>query len=390
MIVMTPAFPAHAGARPEVAATFMRWLGEAAFPWWAERCLANANGAFAERLSPDGDADVQAKRRVRVQARQTYAFAVAAASGWADTRSLALRGGAHLLEACRNPSVPGRYHHAVAPDGRVTEARSDLYEQACVILALSALYALDGDTAWRDAAFEAVGYVRTELRHPAGGYMEGDPHRSPRRQNPHMHMLEAYLALLEITGDKAVRDGAAEMVALFENHFFDPARGVLLEDFNEDLSALPGGCVEPGHEMEWVCLLENWARLSGGPLHRAAPVLFAHARGSGVNPATSLLYDAIEADGAVRAATSRLWPQTERVKAEFVMARIGRGAFRDAAAALDGLRRAYFSGTDQGRWHDLVDAAGRPAAGPVPSSALYHLTSMALEIERYSRARAER
>jgi len=366
----------------------MQWLGETAFPWWAERCLANGDGAFAERLTLQGAPDLAVKRRVRVQARQTYAFAVAASRGWADTGALARRGGRNLLDTCRDRSVSGRYHHAVAPDGRVIEARSELYEQACVILALSALHALDGDAAWRNAANDAVEYVRTALAHPAGGYSEGDPHRGPRRQNPHMHMLEAYLALYEATGEKTALSGAKEMVSLFDIHFFDPDAGVLLEDFDEALRPIGAGRVEPGHEMEWVCLLETWTRLSGSVLHPAAPILFAHARTAGVNPVTGLLFDSIDPGGAVRAATGRLWPQTERVKAEFVMARTGRSRPEAAMAALETFRSAYLSETGEGRWHELIDADGQAIPGPVPASALYHLTSMALEIERFAETQA--
>lgn len=386
---MTPAPLAQAEPAPDAAVgAFMRWLGGEAFPYWAERGLAGAPGAFAERLREDGSADLGVKRRVRVQARQTYAFAVAAARGWAPFAELARAGGAHLLEVCGDPETPGRYRHAVQPNGEVADARSDLYEQACVILAFSALYTLDFDPRWREAALAAADYVRTGLGHPSGGYREGDPDRSPRRQNPHMHMLEAYLALYEATGDQTAHEGAAEMVALFEARFFDAGRGVLMEDFTDELSPLPGGRIEPGHEMEWVCLLETWSRLNGAPLHAAAPRLFAHARTAGLNPATGLLFDAVEAGGGVRAATARLWPQTERVKAEYVMARIGAGSPQDAGAALSAFHQAYFTAGDEPRWHDLVEADGRPAPGPVPASALYHLTSMALEIERFSAAQS--
>lgn len=365
--------------------SFRAWLGAVAFPFWAERGQLRP-GVFVERLDAEGRPDTGTSRRVRMQARQTFSFATAAVKGWADTADIALAGGHHLLTVCSDPDRPGKFFRRVEPDGRVSEAGSDLYEQACAILAFSALYQLTGDTPWRDAAFAAVEYVETALGHPAGGYREGDPDRLPRRQNPHMHMMESYLALYDACGAPGALDGAARMSELFRDRFFDARAGLLLEYFDDDLRPLEakdGGRVEPGHEMEWVWLLRAWAERGGCVEDGAITALFRHALDAGLNPRSGLLYNVVDRDNAVIGPQARLWPQTERVKAEFAQARAG---IHDAAAAITELERVhgtFLTEAAEGHWYDLVDAEGHRVPGPVPASALYHLTTMMLEIERF-------
>ena len=80
----------------------------------------------------------------------------------------------------------------------------------------------------------------------------------PRRQNPHMHLLEALLALHVATGEKNWLRRAGALVDLFKRRFVDPQTGALIEFFAEDWSAAPGDegrLREPGHQFEWVWLL---------------------------------------------------------------------------------------------------------------------------------------
>ena len=92
----------------------------------------------------------------------------------------------------------------------------------------------------------------------------------PRRQNPHMHLLEALLAL----GWRAEADA---LVRLFHERFYDEKSGSLAELFDErwqPLATPEGRIVEPGHNFEWVWLLHG---------RSAAPGLFDFAYRHGVD-----------------------------------------------------------------------------------------------------------
>ena len=64
------------------AAKARTWLFEHALPLWWNRGYDRSTHCFFEKLSVVDGSVVAAVRRVRVQARQTYVYAQAAALGW--------------------------------------------------------------------------------------------------------------------------------------------------------------------------------------------------------------------------------------------------------------------------------------------------------------------
>ena len=72
---------ARAGSTVRDLHTQLRgWLVHAAYPLWARAGYDHMHGGFHERLAADGPVYGDA-RRVRVQARQVYAFANAPSLG---------------------------------------------------------------------------------------------------------------------------------------------------------------------------------------------------------------------------------------------------------------------------------------------------------------------
>ena len=59
--------------------------------------------------------------------------------------------------------------------------------------------ALTGEVGYRYKAAKLIARLDT-TRHPAGGWREGTVKPFPRRQNPHMHLLEASRAPYQATG----------------------------------------------------------------------------------------------------------------------------------------------------------------------------------------------
>ena len=64
----------------ETAGRVRRWLDKAAWPLWIEQGI-DSDGLFYEQLDFAGRPDLSARRRVRVQGRQLFCFALARASG---------------------------------------------------------------------------------------------------------------------------------------------------------------------------------------------------------------------------------------------------------------------------------------------------------------------
>src|SRR5262249_31367105 len=70
-----------------------QWTVARALPLWSDAGYDHVRGGFQEYLRPDGTPDPSATRRLRVQARQIYVYAHAAALGWYPSgRDIALAG----------------------------------------------------------------------------------------------------------------------------------------------------------------------------------------------------------------------------------------------------------------------------------------------------------
>ncbi len=111
---------------------------------------------------------------------------------------------------------------------------ADLYDHAFVLFALGWYFRLTKDPEVLGWALRTLDFIDTHMRHPDGhGYLTEVPASGYRKQNPHMHLLEAALVNLEVSGDARFLALANEMVTLFCDHFYDGATQTLGEYFDE-------------------------------------------------------------------------------------------------------------------------------------------------------------
>jgi mannose/cellobiose epimerase-like protein (N-acyl-D-glucosamine 2-epimerase family) len=352
-------------------------------PLWSTEGWDASNGGFVERLDIDGHADLAAPRRVRVQARQIYCFAKAAQLGWyPQGGTIARKGLYYLLAKARSPDGKPGFVHLLAPDGAVLNPLRDTYDHAFVLLALAALYQLDGDAQVRAEIDALMTFFDTELRSPDGGYAEGVPASLPRRQNPQMHVFEALIATFDATHDQAFQARAGDLFGLFIGNLYDNNKQVLGEYFEQDWSRIEPVCVEPGHQAEWVWLLKGFERITGCPTARHRGQLLASALRYR-DAATGLLVDEGDAAGNISKHTRRCWPQTEIAKAWIAQAEAGEaGAADEARAALARLQQHYLTHPVKGGWYDQFDAQGRSLVDAIPASSFYHVLCAIAEADR--------
>lgn len=351
------------------------WYVTKALPLWA-RAGVDPSGGFYESLDFGGRPIAGQKRRVRVQSRQVHTFTDAARRGWlAGGEAIAARGFQRLVEtACPDRGARGCVH-MIDDAGAVIDQKRDLYDQAFLLLASAARLAA-GDTGARAIAERTVAFLDSELASPHGGFLEDDRASLPRRQNPHMHLFEAMMALYSASGDPAYLARARSIESLFNSRFLDRNSNVLREFFAEDWSvdAKTGERIQPGHMMEWVFLLDRFEALSGEDRSDDKRLLFAAASAMIANGDAPFLPNSLLCGAAVSRGARRLWPQTEALRAALVMARDGDMAAADYAATLiDALFSSYLDQETPGLWRDEFDAGGRLIAKDVPASILYHL-----------------
>lgn len=383
MIKSANAAPVSETVSSDIVGTLKAMMIEHSLPLWSGEGWDRKAGGFVERLDSQGRPDRAAPRRVRVQARQVYCFAKAAQIGWyPEGREIALNGLEYLLQKAKSPDGQPGFVHILGPDGAVLNPLRDTYDHAFVLLALTSAYRLDRDSQIRAEIDSLTTFLDTKLRSPHGGFLEGWPASMPRRQNPHMHLFEAFIAAYDATHDASFQNRAGDLFALFGSKFYNKQKHFLGEYFEEDWSKIEPVIVEPGHQAEWVWLLKGFERITACPTEQYRSELLVSALRYR-DDSTGCLIDEGNADFNIKSHLRRCWPQTEIAKAWIAQAEAGEsGAADEARAALVRLDRHYLQHPVVGGWYDQFDRDGRSVVDTIPASSFYHILTAIAEAER--------
>lgn len=367
-----------------------RWLVSTALPRWSTLGFDAAHGRFCERLDWSGKPIWTVPHRAMVQARQIYVFAHAAELGWfPEGARLAEIAMASLLRDFADPGRKGAgFAFSVDADGTVVSSIRDAYAHAFVLFALAALHRLTGDPELVAVADDTIAFIDTGLADSVhGGLFDAVPvvDRS-KRQNPHMHLLEAYLALEQSLPGRGYIDRARKLVDLFERRLLSEEHGVLLEYFSEDWGQHPDEArrlvFEPGHHFEWAWLLGEYGRLTDSDLGHRIAQLDTSARACGLGT-SGLVLDEVRSGGEALKRSHRIWPHTEGAKAAVTrQARADPDAPAFAAAMVTALFDHFLDRPFSGGWIDHLGEDLRPIVDFVPASSLYHIFLSAAELSR--------
>lgn len=360
------------------------WLFDDALPLWSEIGVDTGRG-FVEALALDGTVLRPGFKRSRVHARQIYVFSHAATLGFAPGLAAAREGVNFLL--ANGWTADGGWAVSMGEAGGIVASELDLYDQAFVILALAWWLRASGDETVLPWIDRTLAMIDTRfVCDGRQGYISFLPDKGEALQNPHMHLLEALLALYEVRPSPVLHARIAGLVELFDTRLFDPQTGTLAEYFTPDWKRQPGvrgRIVEPGHHYEWYWLLRHAQRTVGLGNSAAAEALFVFAEKYGVEPETGLIYDELLDDGQIHSADHRSWPQTERLKALLARAEFDGTVDADAFATnIRALFDRYLAPAPRGTWIDHLTQDGTPRVAKIPASTLYHIFLAIAELLR--------
>lgn len=369
----------------DAAARLQRWLLGEALPIWWERAADRAGGGYFDRLNLDGSVATMPKR-LRVQARQAYVYALAPGLGWDGPAKQASRHGLTEVMArkCDDGLFRSRPDEVLPFDGMGL-----VYDQAFVLLALAADLAAFGDRGQArhaNALLEAI----APFAHPHGGYAEAPGLAEPLFANPSMHLFECFQAWVRTTGDARMSRLAAGIAGFARQRLIDPSTGAIAErsaaDWGPSASAAER-FVWPGHLYEWAFLLLDWPAADAAT-RAAALGLIEVAEARGVDHDRGVALFALDETLAPLDRGARLWAQTERLRAcARAAAETGDGGLWDAALEAVGALDAFLDVPTPGLWRDWMSADGGFVEEPAPASTLYHITGAIAELVRQASPR---
>jgi len=361
----------------EAARELQAWLVDKAYPLWWRAGADLSNGGYHDRLDFSGR-PTGVPKRARVAARQVFCFSLAPRFGWDGPWREAMRQGLDFLESAhRRPD--GLYRARGDTGFARPDDRAELYDQAFVLLALASAARLGEPTEGR--ALELL--ARLPRASLAGfGELDGG---GGLHSNPNMHLFEVVIAWAELGGAKIWRELAGEQAQLARTWLIDERTGAIAEAYDEAWrpAANPADReIWPGHQFEWAWLLMRHDALNGaGEASSAALGLIDLAEVWGVDPRRNVAINALDGRLEGRDAMARLWPQTERLRAQLLAAEATADQSRWSAAeqAIEGLR-PYIE--DSGLWRDQMNAAGEFVEEAAPASSFYHIVGAILELTR--------
>jgi len=208
--------------------------------------------------------------RAMACARQLYLFASLIGDDAfpdASTRAAALF---RSLQRHFHDAEHGGWFYSIDPQGAPLDTRKDLYTHAFILFACAHYWAKVREPLVESVLNAALEVIAARFATGDGLYeaslaRDWSSLGSGPLQNPLMHLAEAFLATLSAREDGAVQRDLLALAAALQKRFIDRQHGVMLEK--------PLGTVdnwfEPGHQFEWLFLLESSPVLRGSTLHQS-------------------------------------------------------------------------------------------------------------------------
>jgi mannose/cellobiose epimerase-like protein (N-acyl-D-glucosamine 2-epimerase family) len=348
-----------------------------------------AGGGFWA-LDGTGRPDTARPKELWVNARLVHCFALGSLLGHPGCTAL-VRHGLDGLRRVFHDSGHGGWFWTTA------DPRKQTYGHAFVLLAACSAAQAGFDTT--DLIAEVTALLGTRFLEPDQNlYMEGwsrdwTVSEDYRGQNPNMHLVEAFMAACEATGDRGYLDRAQPIAARIIGEFAAADGWRIPEHFtatwrpqpefhrDQPRDILRPYGYTPGHSLEWARLLIQLRAQSGTPsgegndwMLDAARHLFTRAVADGWDSGHTGFVYTVASDGAVVVADRFHWVATEAIGAAAYLYRAtGDPAydrwyrdFWDHAALHLIDRRA-------GSWHHELAPGNHPAHTTWPGKPdLYH------------------
>ncbi|MCA9731980.1 MAG: AGE family epimerase/isomerase [Deferribacteres bacterium] len=323
-----------------------KYLTEKLIPFWVERAVDTKYGGFQTNYDRFGKRTEITEKSFLAQCRSIFTISFARRLGfeWPGAENALRQGIDFLFKFYRDEKYDG-YYWIVDEDGTVLDDNKIIYGHSFLIYGLSEYSLLTGDQAARKEAIRIFELLQEKIADPInGGYFEHfdrffnlkKAHASyggHKSLDVHMHLMEAFTTLFELTGDERHRQALETVIALIFQKMVDPETGTGISMFTEkwqpivnvELDTVWGRdrfdedgkstkITSYGHNIELAWLYLHALKVLGVPpqqgSERVLPI-FEHTYTKGVDWEHGGLYVEGLRDGDVTEPTKEFWQQAE-------------------------------------------------------------------------------
>lgn len=243
--------------------------------YWKEYGVDEKNGGFVGRRDHFNKEVSGAPKGIILNTRILWTFSAAGNFQQdPELRFYADRAYEYLNKNFRDIHYQGVYWELNA-EGNPVNTRKQIYAQAFALYALSEYYRFSKNEEAKEWALSIFQLIEAQARdNKFNGYFEAfeedwspiedmrlseKDRNSAKTMNTHLHILEAYTSLLQISGDDGVKEALENLTILFLDKFYEPATQHFQLFFDENWNR-EGKIISYGHDIEAVWLLIEAAK----------------------------------------------------------------------------------------------------------------------------------
>ena len=374
----------------ELSNNFFRTFTDKTLPFLSEHGWDMKYGGLFETLDSQGRNGPEDFRRVMVHGRQLFVFSRwSGLTGDKTFERMANNIFAYLTNNFWDLDCEGWYSR-VTIDGKPLDLTKDLYAHAFVLFGLVHYAEYIGKRDAEPWIRKTIRVLQEHFLRSDGSYKEKmnrcflDKTVNQRSQNPHMHLLEAALALSKCYEGNQYSSLVKSLLTLFCETFLDKKKLIIREYLNRNFNPNKeiGHIIEPGHHYEWAWLL-NWTAetLDQPELKGLGARILSQSLEFGWDTEFEGVFDQINAkDVTILKSSKRLWPVLELIKALCVYP--SELNFIYLRSCLETVLEHYLKET--GTWVEHYTQNWQVLSDKMPVSSAYHLGMACLELEKFN------
>jgi mannobiose 2-epimerase len=322
------------------------YLNDKLIPFWATKAVEPEYGGFQTNYDRDGKRTDVTEKSFLSQCRSIFTISHAMRQGfnWPNGKEALEQGLEFLYKHFRDDEYDG-YYWIVEEDGTPKDINKIIYGHSFFIYGLSEYALLTGDAKAKEEAIRIFDLLQTNVADKKDkGYFEhfdryfniknarGDiaVHKS---LDVHMHLMEAFTTLYELTKAENHRQALVEIIELIFDKMIEPNSGTGISMFTSDWKPIANVELDTvwgrdrfdengkttditsyGHDIEltWLYLhaLDVLNISRENYLHRAIPI-YEHTHAHGVDWKFGGLYVEGIRNGSPTEKTKEFWQQAE-------------------------------------------------------------------------------